>query len=206
LVELHGGIADAHSEGLGQGATIRVRFPVLAVGAAGSNGALRDASTDASANGEGHASLPEGFLNGIRVLVVDDEVDARTMVTAALTLYGAEVETASSASEALHILDGAVINVLVSDIGMPDADGISLIQQLRARSEASNGRIPAIALTAYASPADRTRVLASGFQMHMSKPSDPEELAAAVASLTGRTAGNGDAANGDAANGDNSKM
>jgi signal transduction histidine kinase/ActR/RegA family two-component response regulator len=191
LVELHGGTADADSEGLGRGATIMVRFPILAVSAPGSNGVLREAVNGSSIQ-EGHTSLPTNFLSGIRVLVVDDEDDARTMVTAALTLYGAEVETASSASEALQILDSTVINVLVSDIGMPDNDGFSLIQQLRARPEASSGRIPAIALTAYASPSDRTRVLASGFQMHMSKPSDPEELAAAVASLAGRTAGNSD--------------
>jgi CheY-like chemotaxis protein len=188
-VELHGGTASAHSEGIGHGATIRVRFPLLAVSAHAGNGVLRAPSDALPAHGEAHAALPEGFLHGIRVLVVDDEVDARTMVTAALTLYGAHVETAASASEALDILDSTAINVLVSDIGMPDADGITLIQRLRARSEAGNGRIPAIALTAYASPADRTRVLASGFQMHMSKPADPEELAAAVASLAGRTTG-----------------
>jgi CheY-like chemotaxis protein len=191
LVELHGGTADAHSEGLGLGATIRVRFPVLAVSAPESNGAMRDVTKGASARGEGHTTLPGGYLSGIRVLVVDDEVDARTMVTAALSLYGAHVETASSTSEALRTLDNSAVHVLVSDIGMPDEDGFSLIQRLRARSEADNGRVPAIALTAYASPADRTRVLASGFQMHMSKPSDPEELAAAVASLAGRTTGNG---------------
>jgi CheY-like chemotaxis protein len=192
LVELHGGTADADSPGLGQGATVRVRFPVLALSTVGSNGALHQTSDQAADKGEGYATLPDGFLNGIQVLVVDDEVDARSMVTAALTLYGATVKTASSALEALQILDDTTINVLVSDIGMPDADGITLIQQLRARSEAANGRIPAIALTAYASPADRTRVLASGFQMHMSKPADPEELAAAVASLTGRTSGHGE--------------
>ncbi|HEX8236987.1 MAG TPA: ATP-binding protein [Abditibacteriaceae bacterium] len=192
LVELHGGTAQALSEGIGRGATIRVRFPVLAVSTPGSNAAGRDGANGSAAR-EAHTTLPEGFLSGIRVLVVDDEIDARAMVTATLTLYGAQVETASSASESLHILDGSVIDVLVSDIGMPDADGISLIQELRTRSEASNGRIPAIALTAYASPSDRTRVLASGFQMHMSKPCDPEELAAAVASLAGRTATNGEA-------------
>jgi CheY-like chemotaxis protein len=121
--------------------------------------------------------------------VVDDEPDARAVVLAALSLYGAQLQSASSAAEALQQIESGQPDVLVSDIGMPDEDGYTLIQRVRARPENENTRLPAIALTAYASPADRTRVLAAGFQMHMPKPADPAELAAAVASLAGRTAG-----------------
>ena len=119
-------------------------------------------------------------LQGVRVLVVDDETDARDFVATVLEQYGAEVVAMATVDEALKKVSNS-INILVSDISMPGEDGYSLIRKLRERSQGE--QIPAIALTAYARPEDRTRAIAAGFQMHLSKPVDPRELASVVASL-----------------------
>jgi CheY-like chemotaxis protein len=126
-------------------------------------------------------------LNGLRVLIVDDEADARELCTTVLEQYGAEVIAVATASEALDVIKQSQPDVLVSDIGMPQEDGYSLIARVRALKTEQGGQIPAVALTAYARESDRTKVLMAGFQQHLPKPVRPAELAGVVATLTGRT-------------------
>lgn len=122
-------------------------------------------------------------LSGVKVLLVDDEADTRDLLDFILVEAGATVTTAKSAGEALAAFDQTSFDVLLSDIGMPVMDGYMLIQQIRARSSAQGGTIPAIALTAYASEADRDQAIAAGFQKHIAKPVDPAELVSKIASL-----------------------
>jgi CheY-like chemotaxis protein len=122
-------------------------------------------------------------LSGIKVLVVDDDEDAREMLTAALNSYGAEVITVPGALQALDALASENIDVLVSDINMPEIDGYELIRRVRAMKSEQGGRIPAIALTAYARAEDRLRALQSGYQTHVPKPVEPAELEVVVATL-----------------------
>jgi CheY-like chemotaxis protein len=122
-------------------------------------------------------------LEGRRVLLVDDDADALQMAKDALTIAGAAVTTASSGRDALLALDRAPFDVAVLDIGLPGMDGYELLSTIRARPAGQQGGIPAAALTAYARPVDRTRSLQAGFQMHLSKPIQPAELAAAVRAL-----------------------
>jgi PAS domain S-box-containing protein len=178
LVELHGGSVRAHSDGEGKGALFAVRLPVAAV-----RPKLMDESRDADPR-MGDGELP---LGGLRVLVVDDEVDARELVAAVLTEGGARVTAVSSVNEAIEVIEQNRPDVLVSDIGMPSEDGYSLIRRLRAM-EKQVGRIPAAALTAYASVQDRTRALLAGYSSHLPKPIEPAELTAVVANLAGRPA------------------
>lgn len=128
-------------------------------------------------------------LKDLRVLVVDDEPDARELLCSILAHCRAEVRAAGSASEALDALDGFSPNVLVSDIAMPDLDGYYLISAIRSRPPDRGGRIPAIALTAYTRVDDRRRCLSSGFQVHVPKPVEPAEILAIVASLAPATSG-----------------
>ena len=127
-----------------------------------------------------------GLLQGVRVLVVDDQDDARALLDTALTAHGASVRTAASADEALAAIDDRLPDVLLSDIGMPHTDGFELIRLLRARPTAAGGAIPAIAITAYASLRDRHDAKAAGFQLHIAKPFEPDEVARAVARLSRR--------------------
>jgi len=126
-------------------------------------------------------------LDHLRVLVVDDEEDTRDLLRAVLERCGSEVVTAGSAREALEALEKSKPDVLVSDIGMPEEDGYALIGKVRSLSPERGGKVPAIALTAYARVEDRVRVLVAGFQVHLPKPIEPIELVAIVASLAGRT-------------------
>jgi len=132
-------------------------------------------------------AAPGADLKGVRVLVVDDEADARQLLKAVLERSGADLRIAASSKEALDILNEWRPDVLVSDIGMPGDDGYELIRQVRSRSHNEGGGIPAAALTAYATAEDRLRVLTAGFQIHVAKPVEPLELIAVVASLAGRT-------------------
>jgi PAS domain S-box-containing protein len=176
LVEAHGGTIEARSEGLGKGASFTVRLPMSpALGRSGNGLPLVAAGLDSPQH-----------VDGVRILVVDDEPDTRVMLRNLLETYGATVATAASAAEALALLDTQHIDLLLSDIGMPEADGCSLIRDIRSLEDQTKADIPAIALTAYARTQDRTRVLLAGFTSHMPKPVEPLELLAMVATLTGR--------------------
>ena len=131
-----------------------------------------------------------GALKGARLLVVDDEADARGLLQRVFTDCEAQVTTASSAAEALELLKAAPYDVIVSDIGMPGMDGYEFIRRVRMLEAAGGGQTPAIAMTAFARSEDRTRALHAGFQVHIAKPMEPAELVAMVASLTGRVGRN----------------
>jgi signal transduction histidine kinase/DNA-binding response OmpR family regulator len=182
LVELHGGTVHADSAGAGQGATFTVNLPLI-----NTDVDYSEAERAHSTPVDGETTASYSLLDGLRVLVVDDEVDTRDLIAAVLSRVGAEVQTASTAHEALQALERWVPDVLVSDIGMPDEDGYTLIKKVRELDAKQPGWIPALALTAYASVEDRMRALSAGFQMHMTKPLDPAELVAVVASLCGRS-------------------
>ena len=178
LVELHGGVASADSEGLGRGATFTVRLPLMnAVGQQSPN--VANQWTGAAGFGEQRPAS----LNGMRVLIVDDEADARELVTVMLGHCGAEMKAAASSGEALEIIENWKPDVLIADIGMPVEDGYGLITRLRALPKERGGSTPALALTAYAGTEDRVRALSAGYQVHLSKPVDRVELAAVVAKL-----------------------
>jgi CheY-like chemotaxis protein len=121
--------------------------------------------------------------------VVDDEADTCRLIRRVLEDYHANVITASSVSEAIPLLESSRPDVLVSDIGMPDVDGYEFLRRVRALGAARGGKTPAIALTAFARSEDRTRALMAGYSVHVSKPVEPQELMATVASLAGRTGG-----------------
>ncbi|MBH8573881.1 PAS domain S-box protein [Nostocaceae cyanobacterium CENA369] len=181
LVELHGGTVCAESPGIGQGATFIVNLPMKAIAVDVS----KPEQLSPLNSSEHSHSLPT--LNGLRVLVVDDEPDTRQLVTTVLGQYGAQVMAVTSAFEAIDALQQFHPDILVSDIGMPQEDGYALIRKLRALSQEQGGKIPAVALTAYARAEDRTQALLAGFQLHVPKPVNPTELAAVVANLAGRT-------------------
>jgi signal transduction histidine kinase/ActR/RegA family two-component response regulator len=184
LVDMHGGSVDARSDGEGQGATFTVRLPL--VRAQPPMGHLY--STASILKPERSADHDEVTLSGLRVLVVDDEPDARALARRVLEERGADVVTVASAPEALAVVDGdRAPSVVVSDIGMPDEDGYDFIRKLRALP-GSAGRIPAVALTALARNEDRKRALLAGYQTHISKPVDPAELVAVIARITDRPA------------------
>ena len=166
LVEQHGGTVTASSAGEMQGASFTVRLPL---------------SAPATPAGQPGNALPD--LRGIRVLLVDDEPDARELTERILRDSHAEVHGTGSAAQALQLLAQVQPHVLVSDIGMPGADGFDLLARIRARAPGNCGALPALALTAFARPEDRQRALDSGFQAWISKPLDPNELLAAVARL-----------------------
>ncbi len=182
LVELHGGRVRADSSGAGKGSTFVVTLPVRALQPVRSTTPDLDVTeTETATPSEDPRSL--AVLDGLRVLVVDDENDARDLLSEALSSYGAVVETASSAEECLDILRRFGPDVLVSDIGMPGEDGYRLIRRVRTESPAPS--VPAIALTAFARPEDVHRARAAGFQRHVAKPVEPRVLARAVRELAG---------------------
>ena len=171
LVELHGGTVEAHSDGRDRGALFLARFPVTS---------SRDAAR-AAPPVERHGQV----LDGVRVLVVDDDADTRDLLTEALSASGASVLPAGSAAEALELLHQRGADVLVSDIAMPEVDGYALMRRVRALPEPA-GRVPAIALTALARPHDREEAIHAGFQALVSKPVRIETLEEVLVSLTRR--------------------
>ncbi|MDQ3685751.1 MAG: hybrid sensor histidine kinase/response regulator, partial [Acidobacteriota bacterium] len=184
LVELHGGAVRVESAGVGHGATFAVSLPLAAA-----RGAADDADDVEGVHRE--AFISSGFdcpshLEGLRVLVVDDEADARELLQSILEGCGARVRTANSAAAALEAMTEDVFDALISDIGMPEEDGYSLIAKVRALGKERGGSVPAAALTAYAGEGDRIRVLRSGFQIHVPKPVSAKELVAVVANLAAR--------------------
>jgi len=180
LVELHGGVISARSDGMGMGAEFNLQIPVPQVA---EESAMR-AGDAAQVAASGAASLPS--LKGLRIMVVDDEADAREVCSAVLTQAGAQVAAVGSSVEAMALLARWRPDVMVSDIGMPGEDGYTLIRKVRALGPGNGGEIPAIALTAFARTHDRLKVLSAGYQMHVPKPVEPMELATVVASLAKR--------------------
>jgi PAS domain S-box-containing protein len=176
LVELHGGSIRAESDGPGQGATFTVTLPI----------SLRPAAGTESHEARTAQPARDLVLAGLRVLVVDDEPDALTLMREVLEGAGATVSEAPSAAGALSMVNADCADVIVSDLGMPGMDGYAFIAQLRSSESETLRNVPVAALTAYARSEDGTRVLRSGFQMHLSKPIDPGELVAGVAALAGR--------------------
>ncbi len=180
LIELHGGTLEAQSPGEGLGSIFTIELPLISKVVESAETIKRSiASTN-----NNYLPLENFSLEGKRVLVVDDEDDNRELICTALLEYNIEVLSASSAIEAMAIVTKNNLDAIVSDIGMPDADGYRLIKQIRAW-EVSQGLklIPAIALTAYARDEDRHRALGAGFQMHLSKPIEPNKLALAISQL-----------------------
>jgi PAS domain S-box-containing protein len=182
LVDLHGGSVSVQSEGEGKGATFTISLPFVGVI---SN--VPDAGSEQQTQSDEIITL-EGLpsLQGLKVLVVDDEADTRELIGEVLKECGSEVITSRSVAEALVALEQHKPDILISDLGMPDEDGYSLISKIRALPSERGGQIPAAALTAYARAEDRMRVLRSGFQFHLPKPVDSAELVTVVASLAGR--------------------
>jgi PAS domain S-box-containing protein len=184
LVELHGGTATAASPGAGQGATFTIVLPVVPL--------YQLDAAGARVHPTARELLPStecgDRLDGLKILVVDDEEDTRELLQTSLNECGAQVTVAGSTAEAFDAMRASVPDVLISDIGMPDQDGYDLMRQLRALPIESGGKVPAIALTAYARVEDRLQALRAGYQMHVPKPVELAELVAVVVSLAGRSA------------------
>jgi len=173
LVELHGGRISAHSAGEGTGATFTTYLPLRTVAP------IKD-----NPNNNGMENMDnQGKLSGVWVLAVDDEADAREMVSFMLQINGAKVTSARSAVEALEILrnsDNGLPDILLSDISMPNESGYALLEKIRALPQENGGQIPAIALTAFNRPEDRQAALDAGFHKHLGKPVEPDNLISAI--------------------------
>jgi CheY-like chemotaxis protein len=180
LTELHGGTVTASSE-VGKGSVFAITFPG------------RTELSEPTSNQLSNAEFVRA-LSGLRVLIVEDQIDTREILAATLQQYGVSVTEAATAREALEALDNSVAarqppDVIISDIGLPGEDGYRLIEHLSARPPSLGGSIPLIAVTAYGRPQDKRRALAAGFRMHLTKPIEPDVLASALISVAGRTAG-----------------
>ncbi len=170
LVEAHGGTVSAESDGPGRGATFVVTLPLVV-----------DARQAVSERPTPTTIAREARLDGVDILVVDDDPDGRDLIAAALRMQGANVTTAESAEQVLEVIDALAPGVVVSDIGMPRMDGVELIRELRRRPGSARERLRAIAVSAYARDEDRVRAIDAGFDEYLTKPLDPRALVAAVA-------------------------
>jgi CheY-like chemotaxis protein/two-component sensor histidine kinase len=184
LIEIHGGTVHAQSPGLGKGTTFTIRLP-------GRPASARKVEITTSRNQTELRQEVSGaeteILEGLRILVVDDDSDGREVLAVQLAERGATTNVSASADDALRKLDTFRPDIIVADIGMPGEDGYSLIRKIRDRPLDRSGLTPAIALTAYAGDGNRQRALEAGYQKHLSKPAEPEELALTIASLAGRS-------------------
>jgi PAS domain S-box-containing protein len=184
LVRQQGGTVSAESGGLGKGATFYVDLPLTKTEVITNASTRVDLfSKEAAAFTSSHTYTPTVLLNGILVLLVEDDNDTRELLKTLIEKCGARVIAVRSVQEALEEVERAIPDVIVSDIGMPSANGYDLIARIRALQPETGGRIPAIALTAYAGAADRRRALLAGFQTHLAKPVELDELIAVIASL-----------------------
>jgi CheY-like chemotaxis protein len=181
LVELHGGTVEA-ANGEDGGAVFTVKLPVMALARSYSQIAEAANVSDVSVNGDLAFDSPPD-LAGVKVLAVDDEADARKLLGALFKQCGATVETCGSAAEAVKLIEEFEPDVLVSDIGMPGEDGYSLIRRIREAEKETGGRLPAVALTAFARTEDRFHALSAGYNMHVPKPVEPAELALVISRL-----------------------
>nr|WP_277922598.1 ATP-binding protein [Coleofasciculus sp. FACHB-1120] len=192
LVELHGGTIRAESPGEGQGSTFIVKLPLINTAGVEKRTEEEEKSLRSPQSSElnpqesPHYAPWKSTLDGLQILIVDDEPDARDLLMSILEQYGAEAIAVASAEEAIATIQQSKPDVLISDIGMPNEDGYSLIRRVRAL-EAEQGQIPSVALTAYVRVDDQEAALSAGFQSHVAKPIDPTELIKVVASLVGRT-------------------
>jgi CheY-like chemotaxis protein/two-component sensor histidine kinase len=184
LVEMHGGTVRAESGGENAGASFAVMLPLMPLRQNQAAESAADRIRNDEIAVEDFECSPE--LEGLHVLVVEDDPDSRSMLTTVLRKCGATVTAAESVAEAMAAIRAAVPDVLLSDIGMPGEDGLSLIAKVRALPKDEGGEVPAAALTAYASSQDRLKVLRAGFQMHVPKPIELNELIAVVSALTKR--------------------
>lgn len=187
IVEMHGGDISASSPGKDQGATFKIRLPLTLTASVSQPPVAerRRAAPDGAQKNGRRATEERQRLDGLRILVVEDNPDTLETLRLIFNERGAEVITAASVSEAMDALEWRRPDALVSDVAMPDQDGYELIRHVRERGAEHGGGIPAIAITAGASAEHRVRALSSGFQMHIAKPVDPEEMIAVVASLVG---------------------
>jgi CheY-like chemotaxis protein len=185
LVELHGGTVQAQSEGVGKGTTMRVEMPVSQAGARPPG----DVSAPAPLNAASDAPSAVETLRGLDVLVVEDNPDASEMLGVVLRDRGARVRLAIDFDSAIRASRNVWPDVLVSDIGLPGRDGYELIRELRRMAPTGRPALPAIALTAFARPEDRTKALAAGFDEHLGKPLDPHALVVAIGKLVQPSAG-----------------
>jgi CheY-like chemotaxis protein/anti-sigma regulatory factor (Ser/Thr protein kinase) len=184
LIEQHGGTVRAESPGEGRGASFTIELPVATQQPA----PARSARAAMILPSPSTPDMTVRNLNGVDALVVDDDRDNRELIKRILTDCGATVHIAASAREAFARIKQAVPNLLISDLGMPDVDGFELLDWVRHLPIEQGGQVPAIALTAFARSEDRLRALEAGFSAHISKPVEPSELIATVASVTGPTA------------------
>ena len=173
IVELHGGTVSTESSGEGQGATFTVRLPLLPT----------PPNPPSAITPFSPSAITQFPLAGLRVLVVDDELDSREFLVFALEEYGAMAMAVSSAEQALQALDTFKPDVLLSDIGMPETDGYTLVRKIRQMNQEQGGKIPAIALTAYAREEDKNRAISAGFECHIAKPVEPTELVTVILEL-----------------------
>lgn len=182
LVEMHGGTIAAASEGEGRGSTFTVQIPISAVhseNAGGEEGDVSHAAAPADLNSASAVFSAPVSLHGIRVLVVDDDAAARTVLKRVLARSGAMVSDAADVESALALLSAFGPHILISDVGIPQQDGYDLIRAVRLRGHTPE-KLPAIALTAFARKEDRSQSMLAGFQLHLSKPVDAGELLSAV--------------------------
>lgn len=183
LTELHGGTVHVESDGVGKGCVFRLRLPLtLDLSPVETTESERDPDSDRSPG-------VDVDLDGLDVLVVDDEANARDLIATVLADYGAAVETAESAADAFAAVQRHPPTVIVSDIGMPLEDGYSFIRKVRSLPAHKGGTVPAVALTAYTREGDRHRALDAGFQEHLGKPIEPSDLAVTVARIARRSIG-----------------